>query len=86
MLILSLFSSAQPASADSGVIGTPPELPDPAVPTPLYSGCDCQTVNTSNLGFEQQVIDLVNQERTSRGLNPLIRSEGLTSAARYQAA
>lgn len=86
LLILSLFSSAQPASADSGVIGTPPELPDPAVPTPLYSGCDCQTVNTSNLGFEQQVIDLVNQERTSRGLNPLIRSEGLTSAARYQAA
>lgn len=85
-LILTLFGSAQPVSADSGVIGTPPAYPDPANPSLLYSGCDCQTVAAFNSGFEQQVIDLVNQERTSRGLNPLKRSQGLTMAARYQAA
>jgi uncharacterized protein YkwD len=85
-LILSLFASAQPVSAVSGVIGTPPAIPDPAIPSPLYSGCDCQAVAAFNAGFEQQVIDLVNQERTSRGLNPLKRSEGLTIAARFQAA
>jgi uncharacterized protein YkwD len=85
-LILSLFNSAQPVSANSGVIGTPPAPPDPSIPSLLYSGCDCQAVAAFNSGFEQQVIDLVNQERTSRGLNPLKRSEGLTSAARYQAA
>jgi uncharacterized protein YkwD len=86
LLILSLFGSAQPVSANSGVIGTPPELPDPGNPSLLYTGCDCQMVGTSNAAFEQQVIDLVNQERTSRGLNPLKRSDGLTNAARYQAA
>jgi uncharacterized protein YkwD len=86
LLVLNLFGSAQPVSADSGVIGTPPEVPDPAIPSLLYSGCDCQVVGTSNSSFEQQVVDLVNQERTSRGLNPLKRSEGLTNAARYQAA
>jgi len=85
-LILTLFGSARSASADSGVIGTPPAIPDPAIPSLLYSGCDCQAVAAFNTGFEQQVIDLVNQERTSRGLNPLKRSEGLTIAARYQAA
>jgi uncharacterized protein YkwD len=85
-LILTLLGSAQPVSADSGVIGSPPAIPDPAIPSLQYSGCACQNVATFNSGFEQQVIDLVNQERTSRGLNPLKRSEGLTIAARYQAA
>ncbi len=86
ILIVSLFASAQPVLADSGVIGIPPEIPDPTIPSLLYSGCDCQTVVASNSGFEQQVIDLVNQERASRGLNPMKRSQGLTNAARFQAA
>ncbi len=86
LLVLNLFGPAQPVSAESGVIGTPPEAPDPTIPSLLYSGCDCQVVGTSNSSFEQQVVDLVNQERTSRGLNPLTLSAGLTNAARYQAA
>jgi len=84
-LILSLFVSAQPVLADGGVIGTPPEKPDPTSPSPQYSGCDGQIVPAYNAEYEEQIIELVNQERTSRGLTPLVRSAGLTNAARYQA-
>ena len=85
-LILSLFASAQPVLADGGVIGTPPALPDPTVPSLQYSGCDGKIVSAYNSEYEDRVIDLVNQERSKRGLTPLVRSEGLTNAARYQAA
>ena len=85
-LILSLFASVQPVLADGGVIGTPPEKPDPTNPSLQYSGCAGQIVPAYNSEYEEQVIDLVNQERTSRGLTPLKRSAGLTNAARYQAA
>jgi uncharacterized protein YkwD len=85
-LILSLFASAQPVLADGGVLGTPPTLPDPTVPSLQYSGCDGQIVPAYNSEYEERVIELVNQERTERGLTPLQRSEGLTNAARYQAA
>jgi len=85
-LILSLFASAQPVLADDGLLGTPPETPDPTSPALQYSGCDGQIVPANNAEYEERVIDLVNQERTSRGLNPLARSAGLTNAARYQAA
>ncbi len=85
-LILSLFASAQPVLADDGVIGTPPEKPDPTNPSLQYSGCAGQIVPAYNAEYEERVIDLVNQERTKRGLTPLVRSAGLTNAARYQAA
>ncbi len=85
-LILSLFASVQPVLADGGVIGTPPEKPDPTIPSLLYSGCAGQIVAPYNSEYEERVIDLVNQERTSRGLTPLKRSAGLTNAARYQVA
>jgi uncharacterized protein YkwD len=85
-LILSLFASAQPVLAEGGVIGTPPEKPDPTNPSLQYSGCGGQIVPAYNAAYEERVIDLVNQERTSRGLTPLVRSAGLTNAARYQAA
>lgn len=85
-LILSLFASVQPVLADGGVIGTPPEKPDPTNPSLQYSGCGGQIIPAYNSEYEERVIDLVNQERTSRGLIPLKRSAGLTNAARYQAA
>jgi uncharacterized protein YkwD len=85
-LILSLLASAQPVLADGGVIGTPPANPDPTNPSLLYAGCGGQVAAVYNAEYEQQVINLVNHERTSRGLTPLKRSEGLTNAARYQAA
>ena len=86
-LILSLLASAQPVLADDGVIGTPPEKPDPTSPSLQYSGCGGQIVPAAyNAEYEERVIDLVNQERTSRELKPLNVSAGLTNAARYQAA
>lgn len=85
-LILSMFASAQPVLADGGVIGTPPEKPDPTSPSLQYLGCGGQIVPAYNAEYEERVIELVNQERTSRGLTPLVHSAGLTNAARYQAA
>ena len=68
------------------MIGTPPANPDPTTPSLQYAGCAGQVVAAYNSDFEHQVINLVNQERTSRGLTPLKSSVGLTNAARYQAA
>jgi uncharacterized protein YkwD len=86
ILILGLFASGQPVMAVGGVIGTPPANPDPANPSMQYAGCGGQVAAVNNIEFEQQVINLVNQERAKHGLAPLKRSEGLTNAARYQAA
>lgn len=86
LLFTGIAASTQPALAESGIIGTPPAPPDPDAPVLQFSGCGGQVVSTQNKAYEQQVIELVNQERTSRGLTPLKYSEGLTRAARYQAA
>ena len=85
-LMLSLFVSTQPVLANGGVIGTPPALPDPTALSLQYSGCDGQIVPAYNSEYEERVIELVNQERAKRGLTALVRSEGLTNAARYHAA
>jgi uncharacterized protein YkwD len=85
-LMIGLVATTQPVQAENGVIGTPPETPDPDSPVLQFAGCGGEVVNPQNKDFEQQVIDLVNQERTNRGLTPLEYSEGLSRAARYQAA
>ena len=86
VFVISLIASAQPVQADGGVIGTPPSTPDPDTPALQFTGCAGEVVSAQNKAYEQQVTDLVNQERNSRGLVPLKYSEGLTRAARYQAA
>ena len=85
VFIVGFFASAHPGQAE-GVIGTPVVGTDEGVPSLQYSGCGGKTVSPFNSEFEQRVIDLVNQERASRGLHPLKRSEKLTNAARYHAA
>ena len=85
LIFTSFVASTQPVLAEGGVIGTPPESPPLDAPSLLFSGCGGEVVSAQNKSYEQQVIDLVNQERTSRGLTPLQYSEGLTRAARYQA-
>jgi uncharacterized protein YkwD len=86
ILIFSLLATAQPVQAEDGVIGTPPASPDPTNPSLQYAGCGGQVVAAYNADYEQQVIELVNQERAKHGLTSLKRSDGLTNAARYQAA
>ena len=85
ILIFTLLTSAYPGRAE-GIIGTPPGNIDDGGPILQYSGCGGKTVSASNADYEQQVIDLVNQERAKEGLNPLKRSAKLTDAARYHAA
>ena len=86
LFFFSFLTSTQPVLAEDGVIGTPLANPDPTAPSLQYAGCGGQVAAVYNAEFEQQVINLVNQERSRRGLTPLKRSEGLTNAARYQAA
>jgi len=86
LLLTGVAASTQPVLAESGVLGNPPQGPDPDAPSLLFAGCGGQVVSAQNKSYEQQVIELVNQERTSRGLTALKYSEGLTRAARYQAA
>ena len=75
VLLISLIASAQPVQADGGVIGTPPASPDPDTPALQFIGCAGEVVSAQNKAYEQQVIDLVNQERNIRGLVPLKYSE-----------
>lgn len=84
-LIIGLFISTQPARAEA-IIGEPISLPDQQQPTLQFSGCGGKTVSAANAGYEQQVVDLVNQERARKDLPPLKKSASLSSAARYHAA
>jgi uncharacterized protein YkwD len=53
---------------------------------PPFSGCGGEQVPVMQESFEQEVVDLVNQERASHGLPPLKQVEELSRAARYHAA
>lgn len=50
-----------------------------------YTGCQGEIAPVVNAGYEAQVVELVNQERASRGLPPLKRVATLDDAARYYA-
>lgn len=85
LAIISLLFSVQLGKAD-GVIGTPLIGQQQENPIPQSSGCGGNTFAAANGDYEQQVVELVNQERNSRGLPPLKRTQSLTDAARYHAA
>jgi uncharacterized protein YkwD len=54
--------------------------------TPCFTGCGgVFGVPSSNLGYEQTVVELVNAERAKSALPPLKRVATLTDAARYHA-
>ena len=69
ILIIAMLSSAYPGRAE-GIIGTPPANPADGGPILQYSGCGGKTVSASNADYEQQVIDLVNQELVNNGTVP----------------
>jgi uncharacterized protein YkwD len=68
---------------------TDPSLDTPAfmtfAETPEFTGCGGQAPESVNSAYEQQIVVLVNAERTSRGLPPLKRVALLDQAARYHA-
>ena len=53
---------------------------------PEFSGCGGQSLPVQNSDYEQRVVELVNIERSTRGMPPLKRSPNLDDAARYHAA
>ena len=48
-------------------------------------GCGGENFDAFDAAFEQDIVDLVNQERAARGLPPLKHSEDLSLATRYHA-
>lgn len=86
IVVTSFLASTPPGLAEE-VIGTPVSNPDQLNQShPQYTGCGGKVVPAARESYEQQVVELVNKERTTRGLPPLKRSENLTNAARYHAA
>lgn len=83
--VFGFLTTARPARAE-GILGEPVSLQGQQQPALQFSGCGGKTVSATKASYEQQVVDLVNQERASNGLPPLKKSGGLTSAARYHAA
>jgi uncharacterized protein YkwD len=89
VLVLALFAlvPASQVAADPppGVL-LPPAVWDGEAGVGLcYTGCGGEIAPVVNAGYEAQVVELVNQERASRGLPPLKRVSALDESARYHA-
>jgi len=77
---VSFSRAAQPSDPDPQISST---YIQQSFHAPLISGCGGEIVPVINDAFEQEVVALVNQERTSRGIPPLKRTSSLDEAARY---
>lgn len=53
--------------------------------TPAYTGCGGATAPVVNAGYEQEVVELVNEFRAEYSLPPLKRMTELDNSARYHA-
>ncbi len=84
--LLAAFFSADAVRANppSPEIGDAVET-DQQPPSIQFSGCAPVYLQAVNPVFEQEVVELVNQERAAAGLPPLKRVESLDQAARYHA-
>lgn len=87
--VVASAGSLQSIADGEGVLGDPASgAPSPPVGNetlPLFSGCTRINVPVQNATYEQEVVDLVNQERAKAGLPPLKRNTDLDYAARYHA-
>ncbi len=87
-ILTMLFVGAVPVHADAPT----PVIGDPAVSAgaasgyqPAFTGCSRVNVPVQNADYEQQVLELVNQERAKAGVPPLKRNTDLDYAARFHA-
>jgi subtilisin family serine protease/uncharacterized protein YkwD len=92
MLLLFLATvpgmGVQAQDESPGRLGSPvsAEYTEPGAVKPMYTGCGgVYGVPSSNEAHEQQVVEIVNQERADGGLPPLKRVSLLDDAARYHA-
>lgn len=70
---------AQPAPAP---VVTKPAAPAPVVTQPKPQAPTSNTVSSSNLNYEQKVVELVNIERQKNGLAPLKMDSAISNVAR----
>jgi uncharacterized protein YkwD len=87
LVILSLPAAAssmvdQSSYLSEGVLVSPLDVGRSSI---NYSGCGDVLAPVINAGFEQEVVYLINQERSARGLPPLKRVAELDESARYHA-
>jgi uncharacterized protein YkwD len=78
-----------PPPSGATALGAPAHLnADPWLPLGLgYTGCGGVTTAPVNAGWEQQVVEITNQERLANGgLAPLKRVDPLMNASRYHSA
>jgi uncharacterized protein YkwD len=80
------FISAKPSFEFEGSDIGVPVVQSQTVQSSEFIGCSPQSASIINETFEQEVVDLVNAERTSRGIPPLKRIYQLDEASRYHAA
>lgn len=85
-LLVAAFFSANTVQANPPLpeIGEAVETAQDS-PSIQFTGCSPVYLSAANAAFEQQVAELVNQERAAAGLPPLKRIEALDQAARYHA-
>ncbi len=70
----------EPVASSTGLLANPGGV------SPLYTGCGGVTPPTVvNAAYEQQVLDLVNEQRRINSLPPLKRVSILDGASRYHA-
>jgi len=75
-------AASEPANppADTNTPLPPADTNTPQPPTATSPPGEC--VSSGNAAYENEVIDLINQERTDRGLSALVQNASLTLAAR----
>ena len=86
ILLATIVFPSNPAKAEP----LPPTIDQPASvdsdsSSIQFIGCGPVYLQAVNAAFEQQVVELVNIERSNAGLPPLKRSDALEAAARYHA-
>jgi uncharacterized protein YkwD len=83
-LVLLIGPAVAAGPLPPGHIGDPVAVAAPAGFAPTLLGCGITVVAAVNAGLEQQIVDLVNQQRLTNGsLPPLKRVSPLDNAARY---
>lgn len=86
LLALLCVQGVQAEDGGSSWLGSPVSTVGGWDHLPAFTGCGgVPGVPSSNGGYEWEVLRLVNQERTSRGLAPLKRVSSLDDAGRYHA-
>ena len=85
LLVATLVAPACDSASHPPSANLPPKATAPAGSAAHETGCFGTAPAPTNAAWEQQVIELVNQQRRANGLPPLKHEPSLTDAARWYA-